>query len=65
MEKSLNQHVFQRCSQTKKEGFKQRETLMEGEGRGNQSFQSFLIVRLHSQERWSCLSSSVNLDLML
>lgn len=30
-----------------------------------QSFQSFLMLRFHSQDRWSCLSSSVNLDLML
>lgn len=30
-----------------------------------QSFHSFLMVRFHSQDRWSVLSSSVNRDLML
>lgn len=30
-----------------------------------QSFQSFLMVRFHSQDRWSVLSSSVKRDLML
>lgn len=30
-----------------------------------QSFQSFLMLRFHSQDRWSCLSSSVNFDLMV
>lgn len=46
-----------------------REERRRGKRRGeaeegrNQSFQSFLMVRFHSQDRWSCLSSSVNLDL--
>ena len=30
-----------------------------------QSFHSFLMVRFHSQDRWSVLSSSVKRDLML
>lgn len=32
---------------------------------GAQSFHSFLMVRFHSQDRWSVLSSSVKRDLML
>ena len=32
---------------------------------GDQSFHSFLMVRFHSQDRWSVLSSSVKRDLML
>lgn len=36
----------------------------KGMGRGAHSVQSFLMDRLHSQVRWSCLSSSVKKDLL-
>lgn len=44
---------------------RERGTKLKETGREeNHSSQSFLMARHHSQERWSCLSSSVNLDLM-
>lgn len=67
--KSFNRHGIQR-EITAKQRRRRRERGRGKEDDGslvskNQSFQSFLMVRHHSQERWSCLSSSVNLDLTL
>lgn len=51
-----------------REGWRGRENDKKENQQGletAQSFQSFLMLRFHSQDRWSCLSSSVNFDLMV
>lgn len=62
----LNHHLMM-MGRTR-EGWEGRENDKKENQQGletAQSFQSFLMLRFHSQDRWSCLSSSVNFDLMV